>query len=97
MELSFDEIRSLTHGADHFTEEEEQRQVAELFNTNLVQVDTKDEREKAIHDILYEVKKAGYEKRLKNMASDDPEKWNYTLKGKRELEELFKAKIILDK
>ncbi|MBE5843860.1 MAG: DNA primase [Butyrivibrio sp.] len=90
---SFDPSKVL----DHFTEEEEQRQVAELFNTNLVQVDTKDEREKAIHDILYEVKKAGYEKRLKDMASDDPEKWNYTLKGKRELEELFKAKIILDK
>ncbi len=92
-EGSFDPSRVL----DHFTDEEEQRQVAELFNTNLVQIDTKDEREKAIHDILYEVKKAGYERRLKEMAADDPEKWNFTLKGKRELEELFKAKIILDK
>ena len=82
---------------DHFTEEEEQREVAELFNTNLVKVDTKEEREKAIHDILYDVKKTGYEKRLSDMASDDPGKWDFTLQGKRRLEELSKAKIILEK
>ncbi len=82
---------------DHFVEEDEHRQVAELFNTNLIQVDTKDEREKAIHDILYEVKRSGYERKLKSMAPDDPDKWNFTLQGKRELEELFKAKITLDK
>jgi DNA primase len=90
---NFDPSRVL----DHFTEEDEHREVAELFNTNLVQVDTKDEREKALHDILYEVKKAGYEKQLKEMASDDPERWNFTLQGKRGLEELFKSRIVLDK
>ncbi len=90
---SFDPSRVL----DHFTEEDEHREVAELFNTNLVQVDTKDEREKALHDILYEVKKAGYEKQLKEMPSDDPERWNFTLQGKRGIEELFKSRIVLDK
>ena len=90
---SFDPSRVL----DHFTEEEEHREVAELFNTNLVQVETKEEREKAIRDILYEVKKSGFEKRLSQMAADDPEKWNFTLKGKRGLEELSKSKIVLEK
>ncbi|MCR5341965.1 MAG: DNA primase [Butyrivibrio sp.] len=81
---------------NHFTDEEEQREVAELFNTNLVKVETKDEREKALRDILYDIKKSGYEKALSNMASDAPERWNFTLEGKRTLEELSRAKIILD-
>ncbi|WP_026495319.1 DNA primase [Butyrivibrio sp. WCD3002] len=91
-EGSFDPARVL----DRFVEEEEHAQVAELFNTNLVQIDTKDEREKALHDILYEVKRTGYERRLKDMASDDPERWNFTLQGKRRLEELLKARIIIN-
>ncbi len=81
---------------NHFTDEELQREVAELFNTNLVKVETKDEREKAMRDILYDIKKSGYEKKLSNMASDAPERWNFTLEGKRTLEELSRAKIILD-
>lgn len=81
---------------NHFTDEEQQREVAELFNTNLVKVETKDEREKAMRDILYDIKKSGYEKKLSNMASDAPERWNFTLEGKRTLEELSRAKIILD-
>ncbi|WP_035767761.1 DNA primase [Butyrivibrio sp. NC2002] len=92
-ENTFDPAKVL----DHFTGEEEQREVAELFNTNLVQIDTKEEREKAIHDIIYDVKKAGYEKKLNDMPGDDPGRWDYTLQGKRKLEELSKAKIILDK
>jgi DNA primase len=31
------------------------------------------------------------------MPGDDPGRWDYTLQGKRKLEELSKAKIILDK
>lgn len=89
---SFDPARVM----NHFTEEEEQREVAELFNTNLVKVETKDEREKAMHDILYDIKKAGFEKMLSNMASDAPERWNFTLEGKRKLEELSRAKIVLE-
>ncbi|SDB32930.1 MULTISPECIES: DNA primase [unclassified Butyrivibrio] len=80
---------------NHFTDEEEQREVAELFNTNLVKVDTKDEREKAMHDILYDIKKSGYEKTLSDMEADAPERWNYTLEGKRMLEELSRTKIVL--
>ena len=90
-EGSFDPAKVL----DHFTDEEEHREVAELFNTNLIQVDTEEKKERAIRDILYEVKKAGYERRLKDMPADDPGKWDFTLKGKRELEELQKAKIVI--
>ncbi|WP_026510479.1 MULTISPECIES: DNA primase [unclassified Butyrivibrio] len=81
---------------NHFTDEDEQREVAELFNTNLFKVETKDEREKAMHDILYDIKKSGFEKKLSMMPSDAPERWNFTLDGKRALEELSRAKIILD-
>ena len=44
-----------------FQDEEEQRQVAEIFNTNLPRLETRQEREKALHDILYAVKKNSYE------------------------------------
>ena len=40
-----------------FEDEEEQREVASLFNTKLEAVNTKQERERAFHDILVAVKK----------------------------------------
>ena len=38
-----------------FEDEEEQREVAALFNTKLEELETKKEREKALHDIIYTV------------------------------------------
>ena len=44
-----------------FEEEQDQRTVAEIFNTQLAEITTPKEREKAFNDILYAVKKNSFE------------------------------------
>ncbi|MCM1056354.1 MAG: DNA primase [Firmicutes bacterium] len=78
-----------------FEDEEEQRQAAELFNTNLPQLGTKPEREKAFHDILFSVKKNSYEYFSARLGSD-VNALNQVIAGKKALEELAKAHISLD-
>lgn len=53
-----------------FEDEEEQKEIASLFQTNLKQEVTGKDREKAFNDILYKVKKTSMEERLK--AERDP-------------------------
>ena len=53
-----------------FSDEEEQRQVAALFNTKLEELQTKQEREKALHDIIYTVKRNSYEYYSGRMGAD---------------------------
>ena len=55
-----------------FTDEEEQREVAEIFNTKLEELTTPQEKEKAFHDILYQVKKNSYEYYTAQLGSDVP-------------------------
>ncbi len=75
-----------------FTEEEEQRQVAELFNTKLVQIESVQERERAFHDILVNVKQASYNRDNEN-AGSDLEALTRVIAGKKALEELEKTHI----
>lgn len=77
-----------------FEEEEEQRAVAELFNTKLAQLSTEQEKEKAFHDILYAVKKNSFEYYSARTGSD-MEAINQVIQGKKELEELSKTHISL--
>ena len=77
-----------------FEEEEEQRAVAELFNTKLAQLSTDQEKEKAFHDILYAVKKNSFEYYSARTGSD-MEAINQVIQGKKELEELSKTHISL--
>ena len=81
---------------DGFTEEEEHRQIAEMFNTNLVEIETPDQRRKAFRDIIYAVKHSGYERLKKEMKPDDPEYLTRTIQGKKELEKLAKTDISPD-
>lgn len=78
-----------------FSDEEEQRQVAELFNTNLPQLNTRQEREKALHDILYAVKKNSYEQLTTRLGSD-VNALSKAVSGKKALEELAKTHISLE-
>ena len=78
-----------------FTDEEEQRQTAELFNTNLPEINTPQEREKAFHDILYAVKKNSYEYFTSQLGSDVTA-LNKVIQGKKALEELAKTRISID-
>jgi DNA primase len=81
---------------DHFTDEEEHKKVAELFNTTLVNIETKDERSKAFHDIIYDVKTLGYERQMRELKPDDPKYLDKTINGKKLLEEIAHTKISPD-
>lgn len=78
-----------------FEDEEEQRQVAELFNATLPGIETVQEREKAFHDILMAVKHNSYE-HVKIRAATDLNFMEQLISGKRKLEELDKTHISLD-
>lgn len=78
-----------------FTDEEEQREAAALFNTNLPQLTTKQEKEKAFHDIVYAVKKNSYEF-FSGKLGADVMALNKVIAGKKALEELAKTHISLD-
>ncbi len=78
-----------------FTDEEEQRLAAGVFNTRLMELSTKQEREKAIHDIILSVKRNSYEYFTSQLGSD-VNALNQVIAGKKALEELSKTHISLD-
>ncbi len=77
-----------------FEEEQEQRAVAELFNTRLEEITTDKEREKALHDILCAVKQNSFDYYSGRMGSD-MDAINQVISGKKALEELRKTHISL--
>ncbi len=78
-----------------FPEEEEQREVASLFNTKLIEPETRQEKEKAFHDILVRVKKISYEYNTSHLGGD-MEALNRVIAGKKALEELSKTHISIE-
>ena len=78
-----------------FTDEEEQREAASLFNTNLPALETKQEKDKAFHDILLAVKRSSYEYYTSKLGTD-VNALKQVIEGKKALEELAKAHISLD-
>ena len=78
-----------------FEDEEEQRQAAELFQTNLPMLETGQEREKAFHDILLSVKRNSYEYYTARLGTDMGA-LKQVIAGKKALEELAKAHISLE-
>lgn len=78
-----------------FEDEEEQREVASLFNTKLEAVDTRQEKERAVHDILVAVKKNSLEYYSMQLGADI-EALSRVVEGKKALQELEKAHISLD-
>lgn len=77
-----------------FEDEEQQREAASLFHTNLVQMESEQEREKAFHDIICSVKKNSYERDCAEMGTD-VEALQRVIAGKKQLEELNKTHISL--
>ena len=75
-----------------FEDEEEQREVAALFNTKLEELETKKEREKALHDIIYTVKRNSYEYYSGRMGAD-MDALNKVIAGKKALEEIGRAHV----
>ena len=77
-----------------FAEEEEQREVASMFHTKLDGIETKQDKEKALRDIVYAVKKNSYEYYTQRLGSD-VSALQQVIDGKRALEELSKVHILL--
>jgi len=77
-----------------FQDEEEQREVASLFNTRLQEKMTDAEREKAFHDIVCTVKRNSFEY-YSSRTGVDMNALNQVISGKKALEELNKTHISL--
>lgn len=74
---------------------EEQSKLSELFTTRLQEIHTKEEREKALHDILVAVKTNSFEY-YSARAGTDIHAINQVIAGKKALEELAKTHIFLN-
>lgn len=79
----------------HFTDEESQREAASVFNTNLEDLPTKQDKEKAFHDIIVGVKESSYN-HSNSMLGSDVTALTKVIEGKKALEELKKTHISLD-
>lgn len=78
-----------------FSDEEQQREAAAVFNTKLIELDTKSEREKAFHDIVLAVKRNSLDY-LSSQLGSDISALGKVIEGKKALEELSKTHISLD-
>ena len=78
-----------------FEDEQEQREVAGLFNTRLMKLETRAEQEKAFHDIVMAVKRSSLD-RLSQSLGSDVAAISKVIEGKKALEELSKTHISLD-
>ena len=78
-----------------FNDMEEQREVAGVFNTKLQEITTKQDREKAFHDILVALKRNSYEY-FSSQLGADVNALKRAIEGKKALEELEKTHISLD-
>ena len=72
-----------------FNDMEEQREVAGVFNTKLQEITTKQDREKAFHDILVALKRNSYEY-FSSQLGADVNALKRAIEGKKALEELEK-------
>ena len=78
-----------------FEDEEEQREAAELFHTTLPELSTRQERERAFHDILLAVKKNSYQYYMAKLGTD-VNTVKQAVEGKKALEELQRTHISLE-
>lgn len=79
-----------------FTNEEEQREVASVFNTNLEEVESKAEREKALKELIIRVKTNSLEKKASEDSSQSMDALSLMIENKKKIEELNKLHISLD-
>lgn len=78
-----------------FEDEEEQREVAKIFNTKLPRLQTIQEKEKALRDVLLSVKQNSFDHYSALMGSD-VEALSHVISGKKELEMLKNTHISLE-
>ncbi len=79
-----------------FENEEEQREIAELFNARIHEVETKEDREKALRETIVRVKENGIKCRGDALDPADMEGLMKLVQEKKALEELKKLHIVMD-
>ena len=77
-----------------FEEEKDQSEAASLFTASLPELESEQAREKAFHDILFNVKKNSYEY-YRERSGVDITALSKMIEGKKALEELSKTHISL--
>ena len=81
---------------NHFTEEEEHREAAALFNTRIRRLSTPEEKVRAIKDSLLRVKSNSIDVRMKKLDPTDMAGLQHLMEEKRQLGELEKLHISLE-
>ena len=81
---------------NHFTDEEEHRQVASLFHTKIQKLETKAEEEKALKETIIRVKNYSVEYATKMLEPTDILGLQKLMEAKRSLQDLQKLHISID-
>ncbi len=81
---------------NHFTDEEEHREVASLFHTRIQKLETKAEQEKALKETIIRVKTHSVEEATKNLDPTDIMGLQKIMEAKRALQDLQKLHISID-
>ena len=71
-----------------YRDEESQRRISELLTSTLAEVKTDEEKKRAFADLVYDIKKASYEKKMEAVTPEDPDYLRRMIEGKKELEVL---------
>lgn len=81
---------------NHFTDEDEHRQVAALFNTRIREIKTASEQEKALKETIIRVKQASIEERSAKLNPTDIQGLQRLMEAKRALQDLEKLHISIN-
>lgn len=81
---------------NHFTNEEEHREVASLFNTRIQKLETKSEEEKALKETIIRVKNHSVNDATKKLDPTDIQGLQRIMDAKRSLQDLQKLHISVD-
>ena len=81
---------------NHFTDEEEHREVASLFHTKIKELTTKSEQEKALKETIIRVKNNSIEHATKMLDPTDIQGLQKLMEAKRELQSLQKVHISIE-
>ncbi len=81
---------------NHFTDEEEHREVASLFHTKIKKLTTMQEQEKALKETIVRVKNHSIEDATKHLDPTDIEGLQRLMAAKRELQDLQKLHISIN-
>ncbi len=73
---------------NHFTDEEEHRQVASLFHTSIKDLNTKKEQEKALEETILRIKRHSIEEATRKVEPTDMAALQELMKAKKNLQEL---------